>query len=114
MYGQGTKVAANDLGSSSYGQFRRDSSTANSNKRQGQKQPVGSNAKGGLNETVGAGFGLSTIGNYGIVKNAPLNPKVEKQLVKEAEMEFKRRGKFKRVFPSIDYHYYKQFFTEER
>lgn len=29
-------------------------------------------------------------------------------------MEFKLRGKFKRVFPSIDYHYYKQFFTEER
>jgi hypothetical protein len=34
--------------------------------------------------------------------------------VKEAEMEFKRRGKFKRVFPSIEYHYYKQFFAEER
>lgn len=29
-------------------------------------------------------------------------------------MEFKRRGKFKRVFPSVDYHYYRQFFTEER
>lgn len=29
-------------------------------------------------------------------------------------MEFKLRGKFKRVFPSIDYPYYKQFFTEER
>lgn len=44
----------------------------------------------------------------------PLNPKIEKSLVKEAELEFKRRGKFKRVFPSVDYHYYKQFFTEER
>jgi len=29
-------------------------------------------------------------------------------------MEFKLRGKFKRVFPTVDYHYYKQFFTEER
>lgn len=29
-------------------------------------------------------------------------------------MEFKLRGKFKRVFPTIDYQYYKQFFTEER
>jgi hypothetical protein len=29
-------------------------------------------------------------------------------------MEFKRRGKFKRVFPSVDYHYYRQFFNEER
>ena len=29
-------------------------------------------------------------------------------------MEFKLRGKFKRVFPSIDYQYYKQFFAEER
>jgi hypothetical protein len=35
-------------------------------------------------------------------------------LIKEAEMEFKLRGKFKRVFPTIDYNYYKQFFTEER
>jgi hypothetical protein len=34
--------------------------------------------------------------------------------VKEAEMEFKRRGKFKRVFPSVDYHYYRQFFADER
>jgi hypothetical protein len=29
-------------------------------------------------------------------------------------MEFKLRGKFKRVFPTVDYQYYKQFFTEER
>lgn len=51
---------------------------------------------------------------YGMAKTMTINHKQEKQLVKEAEMEFKRRGKFKRVFPSIDYHYYKQFFTEER
>jgi hypothetical protein len=43
-----------------------------------------------------------------------MSAKQEKQLVKEAEMEFKRRGRFKRVFPTVDYHYYKQFFTEER
>jgi hypothetical protein len=29
-------------------------------------------------------------------------------------MEFKLRGKFKRVFPCIEYGYYKQFFNEER
>lgn len=29
-------------------------------------------------------------------------------------MEFKLRGKFRRVFPSIDYPYYRQFFAEER
>ena len=40
--------------------------------------------------------------------------KVYKTIIKDAEMEFKLRGKFKRVFPSIDYPYYKQFFVEER
>lgn len=49
-----------------------------------------------------------------MIKMQTLTAKQEKQLVKEAEQEFKRRGKFKRVFPSIDYHYYKQFFSEER
>ncbi len=43
-----------------------------------------------------------------------LDLKSQKMIVKEAEMEFKLRGKFKRVFPTIDYPYYKQFFTEER
>lgn len=45
---------------------------------------------------------------------AQIEKKHKKQLVKEAEMEFKLRGKFKRVFPCIEYNYYKQFFTEER
>ena len=49
-----------------------------------------------------------------MVKTNLIDKKAKKQLIKEAEMEFKLRGKFKRVFPSIDYHYYKQFFTEER
>jgi hypothetical protein len=49
-----------------------------------------------------------------MVKSNLVDKKAKKQLIKEAEMEFKLRGKFKRVFPSIDYHYYKQFFTEER
>lgn len=49
-----------------------------------------------------------------MVRNTGIDKKQIKQVVKEAEMEFKLRGKFKRVFPSIDYPYYKQFFTEER
>jgi hypothetical protein len=49
-----------------------------------------------------------------MVKSSLIDKKAKKQLIKEAEMEFKLRGKFKRVFPSIDYSYYKQFFTEER
>jgi len=47
-------------------------------------------------------------------RSAAVDKKLVKQLVKEAEMEFKLRGKFKRVFPSTEYHYYKQFFSEER
>ena len=35
-------------------------------------------------------------------------------MVKEAEAEFRRRQGFKRIFPSIDYGYYKQFFVQER
>lgn len=49
-----------------------------------------------------------------MAKSNLIDKKAKKQLIKEAEMEFKLRGKFKRVFPSIDYGYYKQFFTEER
>ena len=36
----------------------------------------------------------------------------EQVLVKEVEDEFKRRGHFKRIFPSMDYSYYKQFFLQ--
>lgn len=57
--------------------------------------------------------GFSSSAASSIIKNS-VDKKARKQIVKEAEMEFKLRGKFKRVFPSIDYHYYKQFFTEER
>jgi len=57
----------------------------------------------GFSTTYGA-----VINNFGQNKHTmSLSPKEEKQLIKESEMEFKRRGKFKRVFPSIDYHYYK-------
>lgn len=48
------------------------------------------------------------------MKLQSFTPKQEKQIIKETEQEFKRRGKFKRIFPSVDYHYYKQFFLEER
>ena len=56
------------------------------------------------------GFSMGTTAKAGYL----IDKKQKKQLIKESEMEFKLRGKFKRVFPSIDYHYYKQFFTEER
>lgn len=39
---------------------------------------------------------------------------LQRQIVNEAEKEFKRRQGFKRIFPSIDYQYYRQFFVEER
>jgi hypothetical protein len=35
-------------------------------------------------------------------------------LIKDAEDEYKRRGAFKRIFPSVDFLYYKQFFEESR
>ncbi len=34
----------------------------------------------------------------------------EQILIREVEDEFKRRCHFKRIFPSIEYSYYKQFF----
>ena len=40
--------------------------------------------------------------------------KDEKIALKEAEEEYKRRGGFKRIFPTIDFNYYKQFFEEDR
>ncbi len=40
--------------------------------------------------------------------------KEERLLLKETEDEYKRRGAFKRVFPSLDFPYYKQFFEEVR
>ena len=40
--------------------------------------------------------------------------KEEKQHLKETEDEFKRRVFFKRIFPTYDFFYYKQFFEEER
>ena len=35
-------------------------------------------------------------------------------MVKDTETEFRRRQSWKRIFPSIDYAYYKQFFVQER
>lgn len=40
--------------------------------------------------------------------------KEERALLKETEEEYKRRGKFKRVFPCSEFAYYKQFFEESR
>lgn len=38
----------------------------------------------------------------------------EAEIVREVEDEFKRRGRFRRIFPSMEYNYYKQFFKQER
>ena len=38
----------------------------------------------------------------------------EKRAIIETELEFRRRGFFKRIFPTYDFLYYKQFFEEER
>ena len=48
--------------------------------------------------------------------NAPLATasKEEKMALKETDDEFKRRGFFKRIFPTPDFLYYKQFFEEDR
>jgi hypothetical protein len=40
--------------------------------------------------------------------------KEEKSLLKETEDEMIRKGAFKRIFPTMDFLYYKQFFEEER
>ena len=40
--------------------------------------------------------------------------KEEKSCLQETIQENTRRGYFKRVFPSIDFPYYKQFFEEHR
>ena len=47
-------------------------------------------------------------------KQLSIAPNLERDIVKETEMEFRRRQGFKRIFPSIDYSYYKQFFVNER
>lgn len=40
--------------------------------------------------------------------------KEEADIVRDVEDEFKRRGRFRRIFPSTEYSYYKQFFKAER
>lgn len=46
--------------------------------------------------------------------NATHLSKEEKSTIKESQDEFKRRGFFKRIFPNINFLYYRQFFEEER
>ena len=40
-------------------------------------------------------------------KDAGVSSKEEKDICKDAEMEFRRRQSFKRIFPSVNYGYYK-------
>lgn len=35
-------------------------------------------------------------------------------MIKDTEMEFRRRQSWKRIFPTLEYGYYKQFFVNER
>ena len=44
-------------------------------------------------------------------KQPAVQTKEQLDIIKETEMEFRRRQGFKRIFPSIDYAYYKQFFV---
>ena len=39
---------------------------------------------------------------------------IEKTVIRETEKEYKRRGHFRRIFPTKDYAYYKTFFETER
>lgn len=43
-----------------------------------------------------------------------LTAKQELELMKETEYEFERRQGWKRIFPTVEYQYYKQFFVQER
>ena len=47
-------------------------------------------------------------------KGKQISLKDERDIVKETETEFRRRQGWKRIFPSIDYSYYKKFFVQER
>ena len=96
-------VYENAQNSTSTTSHKREAQSANSLKRKEPKNTRGGAA--GLQD----GFSQSAI-----IMKAVVEKKHKKQLIKDAEMEFKLRGKFKRVFPSIEYGYYKQFFTEER
>ena len=49
----------------------------------------------------------------GAVKNREMT-KEEKFVLQSSIEEYKRKGFFKRIFPSVDYLYYKQFFEEDR
>lgn len=40
--------------------------------------------------------------------------KDDRAAIKDTEDEMKRRGFFKRIFPCLDFLYYRQFFEEER
>ena len=58
--------------------------------------------------------GSTTVGqtNFSSINiNKPLS-RDEQHIVREAEDEFRRRGHFKRIFPTMEYHYYKQFFLQ--
>jgi hypothetical protein len=42
-----------------------------------------------------------------IIASLKMSEAAQKGIVKDAEKEFRRRQGFKRLFPSVDYHYYK-------
>ena len=57
----------------------------------------------------------SSFNNTGGGSNVNKEPTREERIaLKETEDENKRKGLFKRIFPSRDFPYYRQFFAEER
>ena len=81
---------------------------AGSNKAQRKASETMKDSKGFTQDTFyGA---MDARGN----KKAAISQKDQAEIIKDTEMEFKRRQGFKRIFPSIEYSYYKQFFVQER
>jgi len=63
--------------------------------------------------TNGGGFGRDRSSNI-IQKNEREPTKEEKIVLKETIDENARKNFFKRIFPTVEYMYYKQFFEEDR
>ena len=49
-----------------------------------------------------------------VIKLKDSNNKDERVAIRDAEEEYKRKGNFRRVFPTVSYNYYKGFFEAER
>jgi len=92
--------------------MQRNRSNARSSAAPSQQQPeFNSNVTSG---TIRAGsFNATSSKTTATVSNRELT-KEEKAAVQETIEENRRKGFFKRIFPSVDFLYYKQFFEEDR